>query len=241
MKLALLLSGHLRGFGPELVKSWDFLLRHDPDIYHVGPFPSGKEVPVESVFPKATVRYMADDPNDLGFFTGDGIPTADRNCGNGIVGHCWRNFYEVFKLMGDNQGRYDLVVRCRPDNEFVTQHDFTEYDPRVLQVPSIFSWCGLCDRWACGEPRLMDAYANFYNHMRDWNAEGEPRPRGNTETRLYHYLAEHLDLPILRIPNMRFHQVDAEGNRRNHERKDWGNFGWHGETLPILDENGVVL
>jgi hypothetical protein len=57
---------------------------------------------------------------------------------------------------------YDLIIRCRPDIDFVGPIDFIDFEQVTdhIIVPKFHRWSGYNDRFAIGPRDLMDVYFN---------------------------------------------------------------------------------
>lgn len=71
----------------------------------------------------------------------------------------------------DNNIKYDLVIRCRPDLFFRTKLDFDMFnDLNKIYVPDIATYAegGINDQVAIGTSTIIDQYCDIYHHISDY-------------------------------------------------------------------------
>lgn len=227
MKMALLLSGGLRGFGHAFT-SWDWMMEQVTDTYFWCLPPGRDETPIEKLIPQARGRYVEDDPR-LNTYThsgGIGLDPPATAFPLSVSGHVTSpvQFCAIENCFAQLDGYYDVVIRCRPDNLFQSRVDFGKSvgADDAIWIPDRFSWGGYCDRFAFGRLPNMANYAQFYRHLNDWTGKGSPPWHGNSETRLLHYLTR-IGARVHTF-DLAFHQVDDRGNYRNDSPQDYGLF-----------------
>ena len=214
MRVALLLTGQLRGFH-HAIKTWGWFLPHVTDVYyHLLP-PKPEETPVEKLLPNAKGKYIEDLPGERHVWinpSGVGICVYPAQI---VMGHQFYSLQEGFKLI---TGTYDWVIRCRPDSYFGNGVDFTKLRNNRLYVPRRFSWGGINDRFGIGNQRDIGIYCNLYDHMNDFI--GSPICNGNSEVRLARHLL--LNRVHVRKLDLDYYVLNNDGSRRQTDPKDWG-------------------
>jgi hypothetical protein len=219
MKIALCLSGGLRGFG-HAFKTWDWLLPQISRVFFCCPPPQPGETRIEELIPEATGYYAEDDPwvarqirgtteHLDGTLPGNTVSPAQACATMNAINLAWQDGQEA-------------IVRCRPDNHFfsrVSLESLLGVNPWNVWVPERFSWGGACDRFAVGMAGEMRHYAQFYYHIHEWQGDGRGVWDGNQETRLAHHLGHR----IQRF-NLEFCQVLADGTLRNNQPHERGEF-----------------
>jgi hypothetical protein len=71
----------------------------------------------------------------------------------------------------ENNIKYDLVVRCRPDIFFKTKLNFDMFpDSNKIYVPDIATYVegGINDQVAIGSSQVLDQYSDIYNHVANY-------------------------------------------------------------------------
>lgn len=199
MRVALLLSGQLRGFG-KAFPTWDWLLDQVTDVYYFCTLPKAQQTQVRDMIPDALGGYCIEEQEPKGPWT----PIPDEQAATNMHKQFWK-LRECWRIM--QRSDYDLVIRCRPDLAFNDKVEFRDLDPATLWVPKRYSWGGLCDQFAVGGTDVMVRYCEFYDHMDDWvDSPSFVRDhywRGNPETRLAKHMEGHkverFDLNFCRV------------------------------------------
>jgi hypothetical protein len=102
--------------------------------------------------------------------------------------------------------RYDLIIRCRPDNDFITPLTLDMIDINKINICDWGGWGGYNDRFAIGNFDDMLIYCDFYTECKNYD--------GNSEYRLKQYLdSKNLKINLI---NHIHHRINEDGTKREH-------------------------
>jgi hypothetical protein len=200
MKTAILISGQARGFKHIIQNLKDNLLSNFGEIdlffYLQAPIPYQIE---EYIMPHSLV-YESDISHDVSSI--DNYPYANKQ----QFLQQWYSLYKCKELMLLSRKDYDLVIRTRPDNDFISPFLLEDINPAAINACSWGGHGGINDRLAVGPYNQMLIYCDFYFHCH--------RYEGNSESKLESYL-RHNHIPIHLIEYL-FYRVNEDGQRREH-------------------------
>jgi len=221
MRTALCFSGEIRGFH-HCFPNMQFLLNHfrnagELDVYFYGSHLKAGEVPIESLIPEAQCVYVQDDPKWGQHVNSEYLPDASAwphykyppNVIGGIV--TWKT-KQAYTMARNSGKHYDMVIRSRTDNFYVTPFNVAAINPNRLTLSRRFAFGGYCERIAFGNMEIMEVFCNFYEHINDF--------RGNFECRIQDYIhASKMPVELIEID---FYQKQADGSDRYKGTEHYG-------------------
>lgn len=202
MKTAVLVSGQVRGF-KHIVKNLETnLLAHlgEVDTYF---YLDDSAYRIDSFFSADNIKYEKDiehDAEGLNNFYGHSRSTPQKFLQQ------WYSLYACKRMMLDSGKEYDLIVRTRPDNDFITPLTLDMLNLNAINVCKWGDWGGYNDRFAIGPAEHMITYCDFYLHCKKYD--------GNSESRLQQYLTSK-SVPVSRIDHVHY-RINEDGSRREH-------------------------
>jgi hypothetical protein len=100
------------------------------------------------------------------------------------------------KYEDENNFKYDLVMRMRPDLHLIRPIDPTQVDKNCIGLYKWtelgFGFMGLSDVFAIGPSNLMDVYADFYSKIKYYIEEDKTYNIPDDKTRPEYLLRQHL-------------------------------------------------
>lgn len=200
MRTAVLISGQVRGFKHIVQNLKDNLIANfgDVDLFFYLQEPSSYRV--EEYISPYSIVYEADVTHNISHI----VNYPHGNEANFL--QQWYSLYKCKELMLFSRKIYDLVIRTRPDNDFISPLDSKEIDIEKINVCSWGGHGGINDRLAIGPYNQMLSYCDFYFHCHRYD--------GNSESKLQAYLY-HNEIPINFIDYL-FYRVNEDGTRREH-------------------------
>lgn len=197
MKVALLISGYLRGLYENINSIIENVIQNnDCDIYiyitssYKHDKYINKNISLDFINDKLKPKII--------IVSGNFLFNIDKN-NNNILNQNYK-FYtlnekkkEIMKIENIN---YDVVIKIRPDTHFLSKFELNNLDPNKIYIPidskiDIKKLKNVDDKYICdiiayGVSELMDKYFNYYNHLIElikiYNTE-------INETLLYYHLS----------------------------------------------------
>jgi len=200
MRAALLISGYLRSFRfnvPEIRKK--ILEKFDSvDIYiHITKDESINDRYYNDVNENEDILFITKELSPVTILYEDDIARSGDRERDSLINN-WLKYYKLNSIKKINEqslGKYDIVIKHRPDLSITSDEIFTDClkrDTVYLPKETVIDKCklanptdpSLCDIFAYGTSESMDAYFNLYNHIEDLIEK-----HGTvSETLLYYYL-----------------------------------------------------
>jgi len=201
MKIAVLISGYLRSFklNISLIKSKILDQYKNVDIYiHI----TKNEIKNDKYFNITNevedISYIKNILNPKCILLEDNIDIFKNPKKNNLY-NTWIKYYKLNEIKKINEklnGKYDLVVKYRPDLNIITDEIFLKQIEDKIYIPekSLIDISKLenpndkymCDIFAYGKSNLMDQYFNIYNKLEELSQEHGYTP----ETIIYQYLSK---------------------------------------------------
>jgi hypothetical protein len=202
MKVAILFSGQLRGFKHIVNNLNDNLIKNfeNVDTYFYVP---KNDYSIEEYFKPTSIIYDDDvihDTSNIFNFKGHQNSTPQNFIQQ------WYSLYKCKELMLENNIKYDLIIRCRPDNDFISPLTLDMIDINKINICEWGGWEGYNDRFAIGNFDDMLIYCDFYTECKNYG--------GNSEDRLKQYL-DSKNLKINLISHIH-HRINEDGSKREH-------------------------
>jgi len=203
MKVALLISGYLRNYEPNLnfiqkkiVDKFD-----NVDVYlHITKNENSEDKYFNLIDEEKDFKKITSALSPTVTLIENNVKYSDNTIINGIANQ-WNKLYKLNKLKQINEStsgvEYDLVIRYRPDlsinNLNILDFDITKntiYIPKDSKIdkPKLkyYNDGYLCDALAFGPSKLMDLYFNIYTRIN----ELIEKYGSASETLLYYYLKD---------------------------------------------------
>lgn len=193
MRVALLISGYLRSFRlnyPSLLENVIKKFNKIDTYIHIT---QNEQVDDKYLNTAEEISYINETLKPICLLQEPNLFDRENAAAN-----LWGKYYKlnsIKKLNESFKGKYDLVIKYRPDTN-LKNFNFN-LSPGEITLPqktlvdkaklTRFQDKSLCDIFAYGNSELMDRYFDIYNHLAYLSRE-----RGQvSETLLYHYLTEH--------------------------------------------------
>jgi uridine kinase len=180
MKVALIVAGYLRSYKSNLKYIQEAILDKfgDVDIYlHITKDESTEDKYLNQI-KENDIKYIIDTLNPRTTIIENNTYYSDNKVTNNVLNH-WAKLYKLKTLKSVREsevGKYDLVIRYRPDVSIATHDIFkipieektvhipkeSKMDKKKLSNPSDKY---LCDAIAFGDSESMDKYFNIYEHL----------------------------------------------------------------------------
>jgi len=221
MKIALCISGELRDYYNYIDNIFDTIInKYDTDVFlHTWNHDSDKVKNAINLY--KPVKYLAEDFSaekviyskkwlDVNNERIDKTDIKYDLANVGMVGkpqNIFSMYYSIFKsnelkkeYENENNFKYDIVLKFRPDLEFEFEFDFN-IDNDILILPYTVCHYGVCDHFAYGTSEMMDKYCDVWLNIEKY-IENDDFPKNgpgggmNPETLLRYHLR-----------NIRFKQI----------------------------------
>jgi len=196
MKVALLISGYLRGYETNMKFIQDEIINKfsDVDIYlHITKDENTEDKYLNQI-EESDIKLIINTLNPITTIIENNNHYSDDKSVNNVRNH-WSKLYKLnqLKLIKENEtSKYDLVIRYRPDLNIKSENIFdikisykTIYIPKDAKIDKLklinITDGYLCDALAFGSSESMDKYFDIYNHY-------GPNMPPVSETALFNYL-----------------------------------------------------
>tara|TARA_R100001015_G_C4626786_1_gene185978 strand:+ start:768 stop:2246 length:1479 start_codon:yes stop_codon:yes gene_type:complete len=199
MRAALLIAGYSRSFKLNLPVIEEKILNKftSVDVYiHLTKNEYEDDKYFNSPHSIEDIRYINDVLTPVAILHEDNIKTKDPDKAG--LTNTWLKYFKLNKLKSINEklyGKYDLVIKYRPDLNLVSDNIFLEdlskdivYIPResLVDISKLRDPKDnhMCDIFAYGNSKAMDKYFDIYNHLDKLTESHGAVP----ETVIYEYL-----------------------------------------------------
>lgn len=201
MKVALLISGYLRTFkiNVPLIKEKIIDKFDNIDVYiHVTKNEDLEDKYLNKHNEYDSFEYLNKSLNPICILHEPNINFSKNKKKNDLINH-WLKYYKINQIKKNNEllfGKYDLVIKYRPDLELLSEINFNELEKNTVFIPKDSKIDKdkllniddhfICDIFAYGESKIMDNYFLFYEKI----LELSEKFGYVSETLLYNYLKE---------------------------------------------------
>lgn len=199
MKVALLISGYLRSFkvNVPLIKEKIINRFENIDVYiHITKNEESEDKYLNKYSEYESFEFLNKTLNPICVIHEPNIKFSENKKENDLINN-WLKYFKINKIKKQNEelfGKYDLVIKYRPDLELLSEVDFNNIDEDIIYIPKdskidknkllhvndVF----ICDIFAYGKSKNMDNYFLFYEKI----LELSKKHGYVSETLLYHYL-----------------------------------------------------
>jgi len=178
MKLALIISGYLRGFQEniEYVKK-NIIQQNECDIYiHI----TTEDTDSKYSNNKISTEFIQKELNPKLLLMSNNFNFSSYTNVNNLINQNYKYYWlneEMKKIMAIENITYDIVVKLRPDLHIIDRLNFTDLDINKIYIPTdskidikklkTADDKYICDMMAYGTPTVMNDYFNYYNHITD--------------------------------------------------------------------------
>ena len=193
MKVAVLISGYLRTFKINLNNFQEKIIDkfENVDIYiHIT---DNEENDDKYLNINNDIRFITDNLKPV-FLTHETNLKISNNKKENDLLNTWVKYYKLNEIKKINEtifGKYDMVIKYRPDLNIISDIDFNNdkiYIPKDSKIDKSkldnIDDSYICDTFAYGSSELMDKYFDFYLSIKDLI----PTNGYTSETLLYHYI-----------------------------------------------------
>lgn len=193
MKVAVLISGYLRTFKINLSNFQEKIIDkfENVDIYiHIT---DNEENDDKYLNINNDIRFITDNLKPV-FLTHETNLKISNNKKENDLLNTWVKYYKLNEIKKINEtifGKYDMVIKYRPDLNIISDIDFNNdkiYIPKDSKIDKSkldnIDDSYICDTFAYGSSELMDKYFDFYLSIKDLI----PTNGYTSETLLYHYI-----------------------------------------------------
>ena len=193
MKVAVLISGYLRTFKINLSNFQEKIIDkfENVDIYiHIT---DNEENDDKYLNINNDIRFITDNLKPV-FLTHETNLKISNNKKENDLLNTWVKYYKLNEIKKINEtifGKYDMVIKYRPDLNIISDIDFNNdkiYIPKDSKIDKSkldnIDDPYICDTFAYGSSELMDKYFDFYLSIKDLI----PTNGYTSETLLYHYI-----------------------------------------------------
>ena len=193
MKVAVLISGYLRTFKINLSNFQEKIIDkfENVDIYiHIT---DNEENDDKYLNINNDIKFITDNLKPV-FLTHETNLKISNNKKENDLLNTWVKYYKLNEIKKINEtifGKYDMVIKYRPDLNIISDIDFNNdkiYIPKDSKIDKSkldnIDDSYICDTFAYGSSELMDKYFDFYLSIKDLI----PTNGYTSETLLYHYI-----------------------------------------------------
>jgi len=209
MKVAILISGYLRTFKDNINNIKEKIINNfdNVDIYiHITKNEDKNDKYLN--FNKELDESIIKDLNPISVIYEENVKLSSNSKENDVL-NLWLKYYKLnnIKKINENKfGKYDLVIKYRPDMNIISDiiFDNISYDKISIPIDSKIDKSKLnnindkfiCDIFAYGNSDIMDSYFNIYNSLKHLISKYGVV----NETLLYYYLIEsNIDYRLIKI------------------------------------------
>ena len=196
MNVAILFSGQLRGFKHVVNNLKLNLISKFSTVDTFFYLSENNYYDIDNFFQPTKIEFF----KDLDYNT-DGL--VDIVNPKGFMGQ-WYSLYQCKNLMLSFNKKYDLIIRSRPDNNYINELDLKNINVNTINVCNWSNFGGINDRFAIGPTNLMLDYCDFYLDCKLF--------AGNSETKLKEYL-DRKSIPLNLIDYYHY-RINENGERR---------------------------
>lgn len=211
MKVALLISGYLRSFkiNVPLIKEKIINKFDNIDVYiHITKNEDIDDKYLNKYDEYESIEFLNKMLDPICVIHEPNINFSKNKKENDLINH-WLKYFKINEIKKQNEelfGKYDLVIKYRPDMELLSEIDFNNVDENIIYIPkdskidkdklSHINDDYICDIFAYGKSNCMDNYFLFYNSILDIS-----KVLGYvSETLLFNYLKnKNIDYKLIEI------------------------------------------
>jgi len=209
MRVALLISGYLRSFKNNIPNIKEKIINkfESVDVYiHVTKNESTEDKYLNNINESEEINYITNTLNPITLIYEPNIVWFENKEKNNLYNK-WSKYFKLNQIKNDNEikfGKYDLVIKYRPDLDLITEVFNHEIKENSIYIPKDSKMDKnkltnptdnyVCDILAYGKSKIMDDYFSIYKNLDSLTEE-----YGNvSETVLFHYLEKH-NIPYEKI------------------------------------------
>lgn len=210
MNVALLISGYLRTFNDNIpnLKSQVLDKFENVDVYiHITKNSNKEDRYLNN---DENIEYLTEVLNPICLLNEDNFVLSDDKTINNTL-NSWIKYHKLNEIKKENEknyGKYDLVIKYRPDLNIISDDIFIEdISKDVVYLPEDSKMDKdklsnkddeyICDIFSYGNSKTMDKYFGIYERL---NSLIQKHKTGISETLLYHHLIDnHIDFKKIQI------------------------------------------